>query len=118
MKFIFDNEEEKDLLLDVLIDSDRCPGDFDLDESRSCSGGENQSECAECWKKCISEMNGESVEEQPFGIIPRWIWDKKRKNELEKAIGRYIVEANMSIPLEWIDEYKELLERYTDENYI
>lgn len=43
----------------------------------------------------------------PLGVIPKHIWDKKRKHEIKDAIDRYI-EAGYIIPLEWIDEYNEL----------
>ncbi len=45
------------------------------------------------------------------GIMPRYIWDYKRLNNLLDAINRYI-EANLEIPLEWIEEYNELIIRY------
>lgn len=43
--------------------------------------------------------------------MPRYIWDYKRLNNLLDAINRYI-EANLEIPLEWIEEYNELIISY------
>lgn len=49
----------------------------------------------------------EIPEKPPIGIMPRYVWDKKRRDELSEAMQRYI-EASKSIPQEWIDEYNEL----------
>lgn len=49
----------------------------------------------------------EIPEKPPLGIMPRYVWDKKRRVELSEAMQRYM-EANKSIPKEWIDEYNEL----------
>jgi len=46
--------------------------------------------------------------EPPLGIMPRHIWIKERLDELESAIQRYI-EADKSVPIEWIMEYNELV---------
>lgn len=47
--------------------------------------------------------------ESPLGIIPKNIWKKQRLGELRGAVERYL-EANQRIPIEWIEEYNELLE--------
>ena len=49
----------------------------------------------------------EIPEKPPIGVMPRYFWHKKRRDELSEAIQRYM-EANKSIPKEWIDEYNEL----------
>ena len=43
----------------------------------------------------------------PLGIMPKHIWEDKRFSELIGAIKRYL-DANMVVPVEWIDEYNEL----------
>lgn len=43
----------------------------------------------------------------PVGIIPRYIRDEKRMNEIEEAITEYMKVA-YPIPVEWIKEYNEL----------
>lgn len=45
----------------------------------------------------------------PVGLVPKHIWDAKRKMKIKEAIIRY-VEANQPIPVEWVEEYNELLE--------
>ena len=47
--------------------------------------------------------------ESPLGVIPKKIWKKQRLGELRGAVERYL-EANQRIPIEWIEEYNELLE--------
>lgn len=49
----------------------------------------------------------------PLGIMPRWIWERKRCREIAEAICRYTY-AGKSIPAEWIEEYNELVEKGTD----
>lgn len=45
----------------------------------------------------------------PLGIIPKRIWKEQRLRELRDVIDRYL-EANQRVPIEWIEEYNELLE--------
>lgn len=45
----------------------------------------------------------------PLGIIPKNLWKKQRLKELRDVIVRYL-EANQRVPIEWIEEYNELLE--------
>ncbi|ASB90845.1 MULTISPECIES: hypothetical protein [Bacillus] len=44
----------------------------------------------------------------PIGVKPRFIHDEQRAEELSGAIMRYI-QANKSIPTEWLEEYNELV---------
>lgn len=46
----------------------------------------------------------------PLGVMPRYAWDRKRKEELAKGIVRYS-ETGMKIPAEWIEEYNEISDR-------
>lgn len=46
----------------------------------------------------------------PLGIMPRYIWDESRLTQLEQAIERRIGKVN-TIPIEWIEERNELIER-------
>ena len=43
----------------------------------------------------------------PLGVMPEYIWKKKRYDELCSAIGRYII-ADIGPPTEWLDEGKRL----------
>ena len=49
----------------------------------------------------------------PLGVMPRDIWERKRKEELAEAMARYL-EAGMKIPTEWIEEYNEISDRWKD----
>jgi hypothetical protein len=49
-------------------------------------------------------------ERTPVGLRPKWVWEAKRIGEIAEAIGRYI-EAGKDIPLDWIDEYNELVRK-------
>lgn len=44
----------------------------------------------------------------PIGIPPRYIWRSRRLREITEAISRY-TEALAKIPIEWIQEYNDLI---------
>ncbi len=44
----------------------------------------------------------------PIGLIPKSINDQKRYHEVCEAITRYY-NASLEIPIEWIEEYNELV---------
>ena len=44
----------------------------------------------------------------PIGLRPKWVSDKERLNEVRSAIVRYY-DAELKIPIEWIEEYNELV---------
>lgn len=48
-------------------------------------------------------------EKPPLGIVPRYIWEEKRRDELVKAMNRYTA-AGCRVPPEWIAEYNALVE--------
>lgn len=45
----------------------------------------------------------------PLGIVPKFIWKEQRLMNLREAIDRYL-DANLKVPVTWIEEYNELLE--------
>ena len=45
----------------------------------------------------------------PLGLIPKRIRNAERRKEILAAVMRYAVEEKV-IPLEWLEEYNELLE--------
>lgn len=45
----------------------------------------------------------------PLGVTPRIIWDEQRIKDIKEAIERRTT-ALEKIPVEWINEYNELLE--------
>jgi hypothetical protein len=49
----------------------------------------------------------------PIGIQPKYIWKSKRIVDLSFAIERYRV-ANLPIPIEWVEEYNELLREVSE----
>ncbi|MGE9751377.1 hypothetical protein ACQP3R_00265 [Bacillus inaquosorum] len=49
----------------------------------------------------------------PLGVIPKWLHDERRAEELKAAIDRRL-SANWHIPPEWIEEYNLLIRQLTD----
>ena len=47
----------------------------------------------------------------PLGVKPRHIHDEERRQDLAGAIARYIEDGGMAVPVEWVNEYNELLRR-------
>lgn len=45
----------------------------------------------------------------PIGLRPKWVSNKERLNEVRSAIVRYY-DAELKIPIEWVDEYNELID--------
>ena len=52
------------------------------------------------------------IEKPPLGIIPRKFHDEKRMSEIKEAFIRYM-ESDYEIPVEWLQEYNELVSRKT-----
>lgn len=71
----------------------------------------------EKYKDLCEEFGGiyyidRAIEEKPpLGLKPRRIHDEERVNELANAIHRYVNNVK-EIPIEWIEEYNELIEKY------
>ena len=55
------------------------------------------------WKKEIK------FERPPLGLIPRWVQVEQRYGAVCAAISRYY-NAGKKIPIEWIEEYNELID--------
>ncbi|WP_297439068.1 hypothetical protein [uncultured Clostridium sp.] len=53
----------------------------------------------------------------PLGIKPKFIWEDERLFELGCAISRYL-KANLNIPIKWIEEYNELIEKKKNDGII
>lgn len=56
--------------------------------------------------KCPALRN----ERPPIGIMPRYIWEEKRIDDIREAINRYSEKA-LPIPSQWIEEYNDLVKR-------
>lgn len=63
-------------------------------------------ECGEAKKKTQTT----TYPEPPLGIIPKYIWEEDRLDDLVDAIRRRI-DAKFPIKEEWIKEYNELIEK-------
>ena len=44
----------------------------------------------------------------PLGLVPKWVRQKERHEEVCQAIARYYND-NREIPTEWVEEYNELV---------
>jgi hypothetical protein len=51
----------------------------------------------------------EQIVKPPIGLRPKWASDKERLNEVRSAIVRYY-DAELKIPIEWIEEYNQLID--------
>lgn len=51
----------------------------------------------------------EQVTKPPLGVIPKWIHDEHRREDVGSAIIRY-VEACLPVDPEWVEEYNSLTE--------
>lgn len=66
-----------------------------------------------CWKRRSENMLKDyydepiKIKEPPIGIMPRAIWEDKRKRDIVNAMKRYADEG-VPIPLEWIDELNDI----------
>lgn len=58
--------------------------------------------------KDLPDIEESPVKKPPLGVMPRELWNEKRRTEIEEAVGRYI-ESGKPIPAEWIEEYNELV---------
>jgi len=56
-------------------------------------------------------MEKPEVKKLPIGLIPRFIHDTTRLHKVRLAISRYYT-AGVKIPIEWIEEYNDLVEKY------
>lgn len=53
-----------------------------------------------------------TYERHPIGVMPRYIWKEKRLADIKSAMHRY-TDSFKRIPLEWIEEYNELVKEVT-----
>lgn len=49
------------------------------------------------------------IERPPLGLTPRWVMVEQRYGAVCAAISRYY-NAGKKIPIEWIEEYNELID--------
>ena len=53
----------------------------------------------------------------PLGPKPRWVIEEERIKELKQVITNYM-HANYPLPVDWITEYNELIQRNTKDEKI
>lgn len=71
--------------------------------------------CESCFmneKSCGSDYCKKQIkiEKPPLGLIPRWVQVEQRYCAVCAAISRYY-NAGKKIPIEWIEEYNELIDK-------
>jgi hypothetical protein len=55
------------------------------------------------------------VSKPPIGVMPRYLWNEQRLNDLVTATEEYR-EANFDVPQEWIEETYDLLRKSFDDD--
>jgi len=45
----------------------------------------------------------------PLGLMPKCVWQEQRLDEVSAAIERRMKAFGYEIPIEWIEEYNELM---------
>ena len=53
------------------------------------------------------ELKG-NTDKPPLGVMPKFIWDRKRIASLKEGIKRYL-DADKDIPVDWVTEYNDLV---------
>ena len=56
----------------------------------------------------LLKINREKREKPPIGLKPKFIRNLERFREVQEAIARYY-NAEVPIPIDWIEEYNELI---------
>lgn len=44
-----------------------------------------------------------------LGLKPQYMWDMERQQSICEAIKRYLYDGETAIPIEWVEEYNELV---------
>jgi hypothetical protein len=58
----------------------------------------------------VAQPDKETVKRPPLGVIPRFIYEEKRREHLKDGMIRFL-EAGKKLNDEWIDEYNELTDK-------
>ena len=95
-----------DLLQKIISDSLEHPEDYGIDIEQE-SPLDLMEEHSIIKPLGYDKMAG-GKDNPPLGVMPKFIWDRKRISMLKEAIKRYLDE-NKAIPNEWITEYNELV---------
>jgi len=46
----------------------------------------------------------------PIGVVPKYIWDERRRKQLKESITRYL-DADLKVDEEWVKEYNQLIDK-------
>ena len=65
----------------------------------------------------VHETSVQKTTKPPIGLKPRWIVDSERLGEVSRAIARYYASGDR-IPVEWIEEYNDLIGRIKKEDNV
>jgi len=52
-----------------------------------------------------------SMMKPPTGLMPKWLLEEKRKSAIRQAVNRYFMAGGYQIPIEWIEEYNQIVAR-------
>ena len=66
-------------------------------------------------RNVLKEQAKTKMSKPPIGLKPKKYHSLERLNEVRSAIVRYY-DDELPIPVEWIEEYNELLNQIKDEN--
>ncbi len=58
----------------------------------------------------------DKVTKPPIGLTPKFVNKLQRLDEVRGAMKRYF-DAELKIPIDWVEEYNELLESTKTKNY-
>ena len=56
----------------------------------------------------MKEQGDKKLVKPPVGLRPKYISDAERREEVKAAIVRYF-NAELEIPVEWVEEYNNLI---------
>lgn len=70
--------------------------------------GNNTLTTHENGNEVLADISNSAVR-PPLGLVPKWVRQKERYYEVCGAIARYY-DAGKKIPIEWVEEYNELVE--------
>jgi len=66
-------------------------------------------EVGKCFEEEMEPAAIGHYKKPPLGVMPRYIWDEKRRTDIGEAIVRHI-EAGAQLPAEWVIEWNERCE--------
>lgn len=65
----------------------------------------------------LSWDENEALPKPPLGLMPKYLHDEKRLEDIRNAMGRF-TDAGKVVPQEWIEEEKELIRKMPKEKNV